>query len=743
MRRNATRLGFVIAALASSYLGAQAPPLSSEFQVNTYTIGDQEAPSLAQRSDGSFVVVWQTQNGLNGDDFGIFGQRFDSTGFKVGDEFQVNTYSIGLQEHPRVAAGDQGFVVVWESWEQDGFGEGVFGQRFDATGAKIGPEFQVNSYTTGNQRGPAVAMNSAGDFLVVWESDGEDGDKSGVFGQFFYSAGGKMNGEFRVHAETAGDQLGGTVVVDPRGGFLTLWNGSGPGDDSGVFGRRYDASGAPVGSSFLINTYTTGAQGGPVAAVNARGGFAVAWVAQDGDGVGIFGQLFDEQANRVGPEFPVNTYTTGFQARASVAMDNSGSFVIAWLSQAQDGDGGGLFAQRFDRLASRLGSEFGLNLTTAGRQDLPAIAFRTEQLVAVWESDQGDDHFRIFGRRQSLVPAFASVDAHGGTDTSSDSNGVLEPEERVLFEPGWANRGHFGTFLSGSLSSLSGPSGGIYLVNDGAADYDFIPSKSTGSCNGGAPDECYQLSVGGTRPGTHWDTTVAEDVAGGTKLWTLHVGDSFSDVPRSSSFYKKIETILHAGITSGCAASKFCPGDTVRRDQMAVFLAKGIAGAAPLVPPAGELLGAHFDCSPGGTSLFADVSPSDTSCKHVHYLAAQNVTLGCSVTKFCPTATVTRDAMASFLAKAIVAPGGGEAVPQTYGPDPVTGLSYSCAAGSPNLHFIDVPVSNAFCKHIHYLWAKGIVGGCSATQYCPTQPVNRDAMAKFLANGFGLELYGP
>ena len=75
--------------------------------------------------------------------------------------------------------------------------------------------------------------------------------------------------------------------------------------------------------------------------------------------------------------------------------------------------------------------------------------------------------------------------------------------------------------------------------------------------------------------------------------------------------------------------------------------------------------------------------------------------------------------------------------------DGTTGRSYSCAAGSPQIHFSDVPASNAFCKHVHFLWAKGVVAGCSATKYCPTQPVTRDAMAKFLANGFGLELYGP
>jgi hypothetical protein len=75
--------------------------------------------------------------------------------------------------------------------------------------------------------------------------------------------------------------------------------------------------------------------------------------------------------------------------------------------------------------------------------------------------------------------------------------------------------------------------------------------------------------------------------------------------------------------------------------------------------------------------------------------------------------------------------------------DPGTGFSYSCDPGAPNIHFADVPASNPFCKHIHYLWAKNVVSGCGATTYCPGGTVNRDAMAKFLANGFGLKLYGP
>jgi S-layer homology domain len=175
---------------------------------------------------------------------------------------------------------------------------------------------------------------------------------------------------------------------------------------------------------------------------------------------------------------------------------------------------------------------------------------------------------------------------------------------------------------------------------------------------------------------------------------------------------------------------------------MAIFIAKGIAHVGAYVPTTGTLNGVPYNCVSAGTSLFSDVAPTDIFCKHVHYLAAQNVTLGCTSGKYCPNDLVTRDAMASFIAKAIVAPAGGPGVPMTY-TDPGTGRSYSCDAGSPNLHFTDVPVSNPFCKHIHYLWAKNVVAGCGATTYCPSDPVARDAMAKFLANGFGLQLYGP
>ena len=115
---------------------------------------------------------------------GVFGQRFAASGAPVGAEFRVNTYTALDQSRPTIALDSSGnFVVAWQSAGQDGSGNGVFGQRYAATGAPLGPEFRVNTYVASDQVDPAVAADNAGDFVVVWSSFGQDGSNYGVFGQ--------------------------------------------------------------------------------------------------------------------------------------------------------------------------------------------------------------------------------------------------------------------------------------------------------------------------------------------------------------------------------------------------------------------------------------------------------------------------------------------------------------------------------------------------------------------------------
>ena len=129
-------------------------------------------PTAAVNEDGSFVVVWST-SGLAPSKGDVVGRRFNAAGSQIGGEFLVNIHTSDYQFLPRIAAAADGsFAVVWTSGGQDGDGDGVFAQRFDRLGRRVGSELQVNSETVGDQNDPALAMNAAGAFVVVWTSSG-------------------------------------------------------------------------------------------------------------------------------------------------------------------------------------------------------------------------------------------------------------------------------------------------------------------------------------------------------------------------------------------------------------------------------------------------------------------------------------------------------------------------------------------------------------------------------------------
>ena len=336
-----------------------------------------------------------------------------------------------------------------------------------------------------------------------------------------------------------------------------------------------------------------------------------------------------------------------------------------------------------------------------------------------------------------------SIAADASPSAGSDGNGVLEPGETVVVSPSWRNPGSSAVSTTGTASALGGPNAAFYSIPDDSANYGSI---GRGETKASPTADSYRVSVSlSAQRATHSDAHFTETLSTTeTNVWTLHLGDSFSDVPRSHPFYRKVETLLHNGITAGCfPATQFCPDDSVTRSQMSLFTARAMSGGGSVIPSSGTLGASPYDCVTGGVSLFADVAPEDIFCKHLHYLAGQNVDLACSPTELCPSQTVRRGAVAGFIAQALVAPGGDGAVPLAYGPDGATGRSYSCDAGAPNLHFADVVASDAHCRHAHYLWARGFIAGCSDSQYCPDSDVTRGQLAKFLVNAFQLNLSSP
>jgi hypothetical protein len=372
-------------------------PRDGELQVSTYTVSDQLLASVASLADGDFLVVWNSLESDGGpfarrldrdgvpetDRFGlsglyccdrhsaapsgsgfviawegdgigylnnreVFANRFDSAGALVAGPMLVNTYTTTVQIDPvlRSLGHDNGFIVVWQSYVQDGDAGGLFGRRLDPLGAAMGAEFQISAFTESAQRYPAIAIEPDGDFVVAWQSRYQDRSYYGVFARRFSSSGTALGSEFQVNSYTTYQQWNADVAVLDGGGFVIVWESPQDGyfGGYGIRAQRFDVDGAPLAQEFRVNSITAGHQTGPQLAA-FDGGFVVIWNGYDGGGgYGLAARLFDSGGAALGRQFQVNSYTDTTQSGPQLVA--SGDQVLAtWLSEHQDGQGWGVFAR--------------------------------------------------------------------------------------------------------------------------------------------------------------------------------------------------------------------------------------------------------------------------------------------------------------------------------------------------------------------------------------------------------------
>ncbi len=171
----------------------------------------------------------------------------------------------------------------------------------------------------------------------------------------------------------------------------------------------------------------------------------------------------------------------------------------------------------------------------------------------------------------------------------------------------------------------------------------------------------------------------------------------FGDVPAGAFAGNFINSLFYNGITEGCGGGFFCPNFFITRKEMAVFLETSLG-----VVTAPACLG----------NIFTDVTVASVGaafCGYIEKLATDGITGGCGGTNFCPNDPVTRGQMAVFIETALKNP----AIP--------------CTA-----KFTDVTATDPSCGLIERLASDGITGGCTATTFCPNDPVTRAQMAIFL-----------
>jgi hypothetical protein len=191
----------------------------------------------------------------------------------------------------------------------------------------------------------------------------------------------------------------------------------------------------------------------------------------------------------------------------------------------------------------------------------------------------------------------------------------------------------------------------------------------------------------------------------------------FSDVGDESWAEQSVSDCLEAGIVGGYADSSYHPSESVTRGQMAVYIARALAGGDGGVAPPRP-----------GTQSFSDVPADHWAFRYIESCSAESVVQGYSDGSYKPDDTVNRGQMAVYIARAMVSPTGDAAVP-----DPPAGDST----------FTDVNADNewSWCeKHVEYLASQGIVQGYTDGSYHPAEAVTRDQMAVYIQRAFQLPM---
>jgi hypothetical protein len=400
------------------------PPAGTEYSLTRGLLGDQTRPQVSARREGGYVV-WQ-DNAIDGDGLGIGAVVLNNFLSPIPSKtFRVNEKAAADQENPVVAMlQDGGAIFLWQggpAGQQD-----IWARVLGKGGTFATGDLLVNTYTTGQQADPAVALLADGDVVVSWSSFDQDGSLQGVYGQVLSPAGVKIGGEFHVNQFAAYNQRSSSVAALDGGGFVVAWVSEQQRFENSVdiYARRYAAGDAPLGSEFRISA-STNVCANPCVCGTPGGGFVVAWSERCLPDLtncwDVAMAAFDANAQRLGEEKKVNEFLMDNQYGPRLAPLGN-SILAVWTSQRQDLSREGVYGRFLGADGTFQSGEFRVNTATISQQLYPAVASDGEKwFVAVWASYVGGAaSFEVLGQRyasdvalvQPTPPLVSPLDAY-------------------------------------------------------------------------------------------------------------------------------------------------------------------------------------------------------------------------------------------------------------------------------------------------------------------------------------------
>ena len=276
----------------------------------------------------------------------------------------------------------------------------------------------------------------------------------------------------------------------------------------------------------------------------------------------------------------------------------------------------------------------------------------------------------------------STIDPNGVESIASDTPGPLQHFQQFrVWGTGFPANSTFTLRFEDFVHTLSLRTHDVSTDDAGAFVERFIAYQSQ---SGPLQPHEWELSVSGTPPG-------CSDIVR-LEVWHYLGGIRYFNDTVGHIFEGHIDWLFMNGTAKGCATRLYCPEAVVTREQMASFLVRALG-------------------LPDTTTDFFTDDETSVHESDINSLAASEITTGCTPTQFCPTQRVTREEMASFLARAL---------------NLGSGIDFF-TDDETSIHEAD----------INGLAASGITTGCGGGRFCPTASVTRGQMAAFLYRGLG------
>ena len=340
-----------------SAAGATLPIHDSAVGPTVVTTWSTNSPAMLQiavDAAGDYVVAWKDPNGS-----AIDAQRYHAAGTKNGSEFQVVSYvpqyGIGSIAVAMDARGD--FVVSWTRTERQNIvNEKVFAQfaqYYKSTGVAEGRPIPFGNTRYTNS---AVAMDSAGEFVVTWLTPGGDIDA-----QRFNSSGDAEGGAFQVNSlRNLSVASSPAIAMDNSGAIVITWSDSPnlatPGGNlpTDIYARLFNSADVAKGVEFKVSSGQFNNNFFSQVAMDATGGFVVTWISNNENGLILFSseeiavRVYGANGTPADDAMTVALDTLGIEnpvQNPSVATDARGNFVVTWSAFFQGSWSG--YAQLF------------------------------------------------------------------------------------------------------------------------------------------------------------------------------------------------------------------------------------------------------------------------------------------------------------------------------------------------------------------------------------------------------------